>query len=233
MKIGILSTIDSLLTGYIIKYCKKININIDTIIFDSQLISDRDKNIFNKRTGGKIKRLELSNFEEDYITTYNIKNHNSIVSANLIKRLGLDLIINGGTPRILNPSILSIPKYGIINCHPGILPNYRGCTCVEWAIYNNDPVGNTVHLMSKGIDEGPILEYETLEIKDDYTYEDVRSEIFFEGARLISRTIKRHFINNKFKIKNYKTQNKGKYYSVIPKSKMNKVLSKIKNGDLI
>ena len=59
----------------------------------------------------------------------------------------IDLLVNAGTPRILKSNLLKAPSIGVINCHPGILPDFRGCTCVEWAIYLDQPIGNTVHLI--------------------------------------------------------------------------------------
>jgi len=46
-----------------------------------------------------------------------------------------------------------------INIHMGVSPYYRGTDCNFWALYDNNPhlVGATIHLLSKGIDSGPIL----------------------------------------------------------------------------
>ena len=39
----------------------------------------------------------------------------------------------------------------------GVLPYYRGMNVAEWARFNGDPVGCSVHLVDAGIDTGPIL----------------------------------------------------------------------------
>lgn len=52
-----------------------------------------------------------------------------------------------------------------MNCHPGLLPKFRECTCVEWAVYLDEEVGNTVHFMNEKIDEGPIIVQEALHFK--------------------------------------------------------------------
>ncbi len=39
----------------------------------------------------------------------------------------------------------------------GILPFYRGMNVTEWAAFNGDPIGCTVHLIDKGIDTGDII----------------------------------------------------------------------------
>ena len=46
-----------------------------------------------------------------------------------------------------------------LNIHMGISPYYRGSSCNFWALYDQKPdyVGATIHLLSKGLDSGPIL----------------------------------------------------------------------------
>lgn len=46
----------------------------------------------------------------------------------------------------------------IVNAHPGIIPLTRGLDSFKWAIYNNDPVGNTLHLIDNKVDKGEILQ---------------------------------------------------------------------------
>jgi methionyl-tRNA formyltransferase len=62
---------------------------------------------------------------------------------------------------LVRNNILQIPSVGVLNCHSGLLPRYRGMDVVEWAILENrsgaPPVGLTLHLMDRGVDTGPIL----------------------------------------------------------------------------
>ena len=44
--------------------------------------------------------------------------------------------------------------------YPGIIPLTRGLDSFKWAIYNNDPVGNTLHLIDNEVDKGEILQIE-------------------------------------------------------------------------
>lgn len=48
---------------------------------------------------------------------------------------------------------------GAVNIHMGLSPYYRGTACNFWAMYDNRPayVGATVHLLSHGLDSGPVL----------------------------------------------------------------------------
>lgn len=67
-----------------------------------------------------------------------------------------DYVINGGCG-ILSADFLALPRIGFLNAHPGLLPECRGVDPVLWSIAEKAEVGATVHLMSEGIDEGPIM----------------------------------------------------------------------------
>lgn len=46
----------------------------------------------------------------------------------------------------------------ILNLHFGPLPELRGCFPTKWAIINNEPAGVTLHHITAGIDEGPVVD---------------------------------------------------------------------------
>jgi methionyl-tRNA formyltransferase len=61
-----------------------------------------------------------------------------------------------------------------LNLHFGVLPYYRGCFPTKWAIINGEPAGVTLHHMTAGIDEGPIVDinYVTTQgATDDWVYD--------------------------------------------------------------
>ena len=59
---------------------------------------------------------------------------------------------------ILKPDLLAVPRRGMINVHPSLLPELRGAAPVEWAILNGlEQTGVTIMLMDAGLDAGPIL----------------------------------------------------------------------------
>ncbi len=62
---------------------------------------------------------------------------------------------------LIRRNILSLPKIGVLNCHTGILPQYRGMDVVEWTAAEGKigsvGFGATLHLMDQGVDSGPIL----------------------------------------------------------------------------
>jgi folate-dependent phosphoribosylglycinamide formyltransferase PurN len=67
------------------------------------------------------------------------------------------VVFTGGG--LVREPVLEASGGGVINTHMGLLPPYRGMDVVEWPILEGRPnqVGLTVHLMTKGLDEGDIL----------------------------------------------------------------------------
>ncbi len=90
------------------------------------------------------------------IPVYFTGNFNSKENVKLLKSLNLDLIVLGGA-NLLKPEIINCAKIGILNAHPGLLPEYRGMDIVGWSILNGDPVGSTCHFIVPEADAGPIL----------------------------------------------------------------------------
>jgi folate-dependent phosphoribosylglycinamide formyltransferase PurN len=112
----------------------------------------------------------------------------------LVQALQPDLAIHAGAG-ILRPSVLSIPRLGTLNAHMGILPQYRGMNVTEWARFNGDPVGCTVHLIDPGIDTGDILCVRAVNVNDAINIPQLRTlvnqaqiELLGEVVRFIVRS---------------------------------------------
>lgn len=91
-------------------------------------------------------------------TVHYVSDFNASGSVELIRSYEPDIVLFTGGG-ILKKNVLSASKLGVLNCHLGILPFYRGMFPHIWAIYNNDfeEIGCTTHIMDEGIDTGPIL----------------------------------------------------------------------------
>ena len=81
-----------------------------------------------------------------------------------------------------------------INIHMGISPYYRGTDCNFWALYDNNPhlVGATIHMLSKGLDSGPILYHALSSLKTnsfEYTMSTVKSAFHSLLERIKDKSI--------------------------------------------
>ncbi|HYD20745.1 MAG TPA: formyltransferase family protein, partial [Flavipsychrobacter sp.] len=65
---------------------------------------------------------------------------------------------------------------GVLNCHMGILPRYKGMDVVEWPLLLNDKdnVGVTTHFMDKGVDTGRIIAKEYIKPRAGETIAQLR-----------------------------------------------------------
>ena len=100
-----------------------------------------------------------------YCRPQKIGSLNTIQVRNKIFSNKYDVVIAIATS-ILKPDILSVPNYGFINIHPGILPQYRG-TGNLWAVTNCDidNVGCSIHWMTTKIDKGNMISISYLKDK--------------------------------------------------------------------
>lgn len=73
--------------------------------------------------------------------------------------LNADLYVVFGASWIRGPLVDHLMERRTINIHMGLSPYYRGSACNFWALHDDRPemVGSTLHLLSRGLDSGPIL----------------------------------------------------------------------------
>lgn len=222
MKFGFLSTLDNPLLPIFITSGLSYDVKDIFVIIDTLGIKKKDQEIFNNRTNGEFGDAKdfsklINKLNDISIPFYFVKNHNSDKAKLLYEKLNLDCLLNAGTPRKISDQILKTTKKGVVNIHPGILPNYRGCSCVEWAILNDDPVGNTAHFMDSDYDTGPIILSESYSFPRYSKYTEIRNTIYLKGCELAARVLK-DIENKKISSKNCIVQNNdvGKYWDPIP-----------------
>jgi methionyl-tRNA formyltransferase len=103
-----------------------------------------------------------------------------------------DLIAVAAYGRILHTPILRLPRMGCVNVHGSLLPKYRGAAPVQWAVINGETeTGITTMLMDEGMDTGPMLLQEKLEIWPDDTAGTLAPRLAELGGRLLVDTITR------------------------------------------
>ncbi len=81
-----------------------------------------------------------------------------------------------------------------INIHAGISPYYRGTDCNFWALFDDNPhlVGATIHLLSKGLDSGPMLYHAMSNIKMnpfEYSMSTIKSAFHSIAERIKDSSI--------------------------------------------
>jgi phosphoribosylglycinamide formyltransferase-1 len=89
-----------------------------------------------------------------------------------------DVLALAGYLRIL-PTRVVQPHHGkILNIHPSLLPKYPGLHAIKQAYDAGDTtIGITVHIVTEGVDEGPILGQSSLQVLPNETLEEVETRI--------------------------------------------------------
>ena len=129
-----------------------------------------------------------------------------------VRKLNPDLIISYSAPQVVKPELLSIPKYGVINVHGALLPEYRGLLPSFWYLYNDEKVGGaTVHCMSKAIDDGDICKQGSVDISDCNTMFELLKKTKYLGGELMVDVIQEY---SQGKVKTYSNDSeKGSYFT--------------------
>jgi methionyl-tRNA formyltransferase len=126
------------------------------------------------------KNIQVENIE--------VKIHNSAEVMPHLIGLDLDLIVFGGT-RIIRGEILDYPKHGVINSHPGLLPECRGSASPAWSVYHDIPIGSSTHFCDNGVDTGHLLLRREVAVKRGMKYEDLCYETLVLAGILMKEAL--------------------------------------------
>ena len=97
-----------------------------------------------------------------------------------------DLIVSAGFMKILGSQFLARFEGRVVNTHPALLPSFPGAHAVPDALqYGVRVTGCTVHLVDAGMDTGPILAQEAVEVRDGDTEETLHERIKVVERRLL------------------------------------------------
>lgn len=112
----------------------------------------------------------------------------------LSKFLKSDIYIVFGSSYIKGTLVDFLVEKKAINIHMGVSPYYRGTDCNFWALYDDNIhlVGATIHMLSKGLDNGPILYHAMSNIKTspfEYTMSAVKSAFHSLVERITDKSI--------------------------------------------
>lgn len=108
----------------------------------------------------------------------------------VLKDLNPDAIVVIAFGQILPKVLLEIPKYGCINVHASLLPQYRGAGPIQWAVINGETeTGLTTMFMDVGLDTGDMLLKETLELTKEETGGSLHDKLSLIGGPLLIRTL--------------------------------------------
>ena len=108
-----------------------------------------------------------------------------------IRACAPDFIVVSAYGKILPKNVLDLPRYGCVNLHGSLLPQYRGAAPVQWSVINGDPVsGVTTMLMDVGLDTGDMLLRETVAIGPEETAGELFDRLAALCPALLLKTLR-------------------------------------------
>jgi methionyl-tRNA formyltransferase len=137
--------------------------------------------------GQQLKASPVKKIAEQYhIPVYQPETLKATEIQEQIRAMNPDIIIDVAFGLMVSKAIIDLPKYGIINVHPSLLPRWRGASPIQAPILSGDKeTGVTIMKMDEGLDTGPILLQEKCEIGEKESADRLHDRLAKIGSRLL------------------------------------------------
>ena len=104
---------------------------------------------------------------------------------------GVQLVVLAGFMEILGPAFIRRFAGRIVNVHPSLLPAFPGIRSIEAALEHGVKLtGVTVHFVDEGVDSGPIILQEALELTYPAAVDEVERRVHEIEHRLLPRAVR-------------------------------------------
>lgn len=109
-----------------------------------------------------------------------------------MRALKPDVIVMVAFGQILKKAVLEMAPHGVINLHGSLLPELRGAAPINWSIIRgHKKTGNTTMCTEAGVDTGPMLLKNEVEINLEMDALDLSKKLAVTGAPLMVETLKK------------------------------------------
>jgi len=96
----------------------------------------------------------------------------------ILQQHGVECVALAGYMRIVTPVLIHMFPWKIFNIHPSLLPAFPGLDAQRQALEWGAKVsGCTVHLVTEGVDEGPIVMQAAVPMREEDTVESLSTRI--------------------------------------------------------
>jgi len=110
--------------------------------------------------------------------------------AETLRSSGAEVAVTCAYGKILPAYLLEVPRYGFLNTHTSLLPKLRGAAPIQWALISGETrTGTTIMQTDPGMDTGPIILQESLEILPHWTALELSDALSTQAARLIVQAL--------------------------------------------
>jgi phosphoribosylglycinamide formyltransferase-1 len=111
--------------------------------------------------------------------------------ASWLEAHGVELVVCAGYMHVLTPAFLDRFPQRILNVHPSLLPAFPGVDAVDEALASDvRETGVTVHVVDEGVDTGPVVAQEVVQIRTDDTRETLLERLHAVEHRLLPAAVR-------------------------------------------
>ncbi|MBR9920819.1 MAG: hypothetical protein GYB31_08265 [Bacteroidetes bacterium] len=187
------------------------------LVLREKAYTDKADSIVSFRRDNNLSITNITQFQKQGTKILRCRNLNDKSIEKALNQYDEKLVIFTGGG-IIRKNILDRAGDGIINCHLGILPKYKGMDLPEWCLLEDEPdqLGITLHFMDTGIDTGDILRKVKVVPKQPDSIRSLRSGfepvMVTEMVRVVS-----DYLNGKVERQPQPKSNKRQYFILHPK----------------
>ncbi|QQR90792.1 MAG: formyl transferase [Myxococcales bacterium] len=142
-----------------------------------------------------------------------LKNPNSDQGHAAISRFKPDLIVSCRYRRILRDEAIALARFGVINLHSGLLPQYRGVMATFWAMLAQEKeIGATLHYIAdSSIDTGAVIAQRSIALQANASYLHNVLRLYPASQHLVAQAVQQ--IEATGKATSMPQQDAGSYFS--------------------
>ena len=108
----------------------------------------------------------------------------------VLQEHGVECIVLAGYMRIVTPALIRMFPWKMLNIHPSLLPAFPGLDAQRQALEWGAKVsGCSVHFVTEGVDEGPIIGQMALAINEEDTVETLSARILDQEHELYPQAL--------------------------------------------
>jgi phosphoribosylglycinamide formyltransferase-1 len=107
-----------------------------------------------------------------------------------LRQADVEWVVLAGFMRIVTPAFLDAFPSRVVNIHPSLLPSFPGIDAHAQAIaYGVKLSGCTVHLVTEGVDAGPVLAQRAVPVRPDDDVDSLSERILVQEHELLVSTL--------------------------------------------
>jgi len=108
-----------------------------------------------------------------------------------LEERSVELVVLAGFMEVLGPEFIRRFAGRVVNVHPSLLPAFPGVRAIEQAVEHGVKViGVTVHFVDEGVDSGPIILQEALELPYPAPIAEIEERVHGVEHRLLPRAVR-------------------------------------------